>query len=138
MMYMERLKSMENLIKQFINKGYLNTELIQELNKQPYYFDSEIDVCAIDFDKHGEFFLKLILGTQLKYSYKEEVFDDELIEIEMPRELVPFLLDFNRVSPFILFDGKYFAAYVSKYLELILVTLKEKPDDNYLIFDVSI
>ena len=125
-------------IEEIKSNGFLTVELAQELKKQNYINGNEIDACAIDFKKDGEFFLKLILGTQLRYNLDEEDLNTDLIEMEMPRELVPFLLDFNRISPFILFEGKYFAAYVSKYLELILVPLKEKPDDNYLIFDVSI
>ena len=125
-------------IEEIKSNGFLTVELAQELKKQNYINGNEIDACAIDFKKDGEFFLKLILGTQLRYNLDEEDLNTDLIEMEMPRELVPFLLDFNRISPFILFDGKYFTAYVSKYLELILVPLKEKPDDNYLIFDVSI
>ena len=58
--------------------------------------------------------------------------------MEMPRELVPFLLDFNRFIPIIKFNERYFLTYVSKYLELILVPFDEEVDLDSLVFDISI
>ena len=114
------------------------SEMAQELKKQNYINGNEIDAYAIDFEKDGEFFLKLILGTQLKYNLEEDDFSDNLIEMEMPKELVPFLLDFNRFTPIIKFNERYFLTYVSKYLELILVPFDEEVDSDSLVFDISI
>lgn len=127
----------ENL-EEIKSNGFLTVELAQELKKQNYIIGNEIEVCDIDFEKDGEFFLKLILGTQLKYNLEEDDLNDNLIEMEMPEELVPFLLDFNRFTPIIKFNERYFLAYVSKYLELILVPFNEKVDSDSLVFDISI
>ena len=125
-------------IKEIKSNGFLTVEMAQELKKQNYINGNEIDAYAIDFEKDGEFFLKLILGTQLKYNLEEDDFSDNLIEMEMPRELVPFLLDFNRFIPIIKFNERYFLTYVSKYLELILVPFDEEVDSESLVFDISI
>ena len=120
------------------SNGFLTVKLAQELKKQNYIIGNKIEVCDIDFEKDGELFLKLILGTQLKYNLEEDDLNDDLIEMEMPEELVPFLLDFNRFIPIIKFNERYFLAYVSKYLELILVPFNEKVDSDSLVFDISI
>lgn len=125
-------------IEEIKSNGFLTVELAQELKKQNYIIGNEIEVYDIDFEKDGEFFLKLILGTQLKYNLEEDDLNDDLIEMEMPEELVPFLLDFNRFTPIIKFNERYFLAYVSKYLELILVPFNEKVDSDSLVFDISI
>ena len=125
-------------IEEIKSNGFLTVEMAQELKKQNYINGNEIDAYAIDFEKDGEFFLKLILGTQLKYNLEEDDFSDNLIEMEMPRELVPFLLDFNRFIPIIKFNERYFLTYVSKYLELILVPFDEEVDSDSLVFDISI
>ena len=125
-------------IEEIRSNGFLTVEMAQELKKQNYINGNEIDAYAIDFEKDGEFFLKLILGTQLKYNLEEDDFSDNLIEMEMPRELVPFLLDFNRFIPIIKFNERYFLTYVSKYLELILVPFDEEVDLDSLVFDISI
>ena len=125
-------------IEEIKSNGFLTVEMAQELKKQNYINGNEIDAYAIDFEKDGEFFLKLILGTQLKYNLEEDDFNDNLIEMEMPRELVPFLLDFNRFIPIIKFNERYFLTYVSKYLELILVPFDEEVDSDSLVFDISI
>ena len=125
-------------IEEIKSNGFLTVEMAQELKKQNYINGNEIDAYAIDFEKDGEFFLKLILGTQLKYNLEEDDFSDNLIEMEMPRELVPFLLDFNRFIPIIKFNERYFLTYVSKYLELILVPFDEEVDLDSLVFDISI
>ena len=125
-------------IEEIKSNGLLTVEMAQELKKQNYINGNEIDAYAIDFEKDGEFFLKLILGTQLKYNLEEDDFSDNLIEMEMPKELVPFLLDFNRFTPIIKFNERYFLTYVSKYLELILVPFDEEVDSDSLVFDISI
>ncbi len=125
-------------IEEIKSNGFLTVEMAQELKKQNYINGNEIDAYAIDFEKDGEFFLKLILGTQLKYNLEEDDFSDNLIEMEMPKELVPFLLDFNRFTPIIKFNERYFLTYVSKYLELILVPFDEEVDSDSLVFDISI
>lgn len=125
-------------IEEIKSNGFLTVEMAQELKKQNYINGNEIDAYAIDFEKDGEFFLKLILGTQLKYNLEEDDFNDNLIEMEMPKELVPFLLDFNRFTPIIKFNERYFLTYVSKYFELILVPFDEEVDSDSLVFDISI
>ena len=125
-------------IEEIKSNGFLTVEMAQELKKQNYINGNEIDAYAIDFEKDGEFFLKLILGTQLRYSIDEEDLNTDLIEMEMPRELVPFLLDFNRFTPIIKFNERYFLTYVSKYFELILVPFDEEVDSDSLVFDISI
>lgn len=125
-------------IEEIKSNGFLTVEMAQELKKQNYINGNEIDAYAIDFEKDGEFFLKLILGTQLKYNLEEDDFSDNLIEMEMPKELVPFLLDFNRFTPIIKFNERYFLTYVSKYFELILVPFDEEVDSDSLVFDISI
>lgn len=125
-------------IEEIKSNGFLTVEMAQELKKQNYINGNEIDAYAIDFEKDGEFFLKLILGTQLKYNLEEDDFNDNLIEMEMPKVLVPFLLDFNRFTPIIKFNERYFLTYVSKYFELILVPFDEEVDSDSLVFDISI
>lgn len=127
-------KNIENIK----SNGFLTVEMAQELKKQNYIIDNEIEVFDIDFEKDGEFFLKLILGTQLKYNLEEDDLNADLIEMQMPENLLPFLLDFNRIRPIIKFNERYFLAYVSKYLELILVPSNEQVDSDSLIFDISI
>ncbi len=127
-------KNIENIK----SNGFLTVEMAQELKKQNYIIDNEIEVFDIDFEKDGEFFLKLILGTQLKYNLEEDDLNADLIKMQMPENLLPFLLDFNRIRPIIKFNERYFLAYVSKYLELILVLSNEQVDSDSLIFDISI
>ena len=95
---------MENIkyftLKEIKDNGQLSQTLRKELAKQPYVNGESIEVFDIDFKTQAELFLKLIVGTQLKHQREhDELANSEIIEMELPESLVPFMLDYNRYCP---------------------------------------
>ena len=110
----------------------------KELAKQPYVNGESIEVFDIDFKTQAELFLKLIVGTQLKHQREhDELANSEIIEMELPESLVPFMLDYNRYCPTLKYEGLFFNSYITKFLELVMVPVEEDSTCGKLVFDIN-
>lgn len=135
-------KIMQNIIfksfKQIKDNEQLSQKLVEELAKQPYVNGESIEVFDIDFKTHAELFLKLIVGTQLKYQLEYDVLaNSEIIEMELPESLVPFMLDYNRHCPILKYEELFFNSYITKFLELVMVPVEEDSTCGKLVFDIN-
>lgn len=133
---------MENIkyftLKEIKDNGLLSQTLAEELTKQPYVNGESIEVFDIDFKTHSELFLKLIVGTQLKHQLEYDVLaNSEIIEMELPESLVPFMLDYNRYCPILKYEGLFFNSYITKFLELVMVPVEEDSTCGKLVFDIN-
>lgn len=135
-------KIMQNIIfksfKQIKDNEQLSQKLVEELAKQPYVNGESIEIFDIDFKTHAELFLKLIVGTQLKHQLEYDVLaNSEIIEMELPESLVPFMLDYNRYCPILKYEGLFFNSYITKFLELVMVPVEEDSTCGKLVFDIN-
>lgn len=135
-------KIMQNIIfksfKQIKDNGQLSQKLVEELAKQPYVNGESIEVFDIDFKIHAKLFLKLIVGTQLKHQLEyDKLANSEIIEMELPESLVPFMLDYNRHCPILKYEGLFFNSYITKFLELVMVPVEEDSTCGRLVFDIN-
>lgn len=135
-------KIMQNIIfksfKQIKDNEQLSQKLVEELAKQPYVNGESIEIFDIDFKTHAELFLKLIVGTQLKHQLEyDELANSEIIEMELPESLVPFMLDYNRHCPILKYKGLFFNSYITKFLELVMVPVEEDSTCGKLVFDIN-
>ncbi len=133
---------MENIkyftLKEIKDNGQLSQTLRKELAKQPYVNGESIEVFDIDFKTQAELFLKLIVGTQLKHQREhDELANSEIIEMELPESLVPFMLDYNRYCPTLKYEGLFFNSYITKFLELVMVPVEEDSTCGKLVFDIN-
>ena len=133
---------MENIkyftLKEIKDNRQLSSTLAEELAKLPYVNGESIEVFDIDFKTHAELFLKLIVGTQLKHQLEYDVLaNSEIIEMELPESLVPFMLDYNRHCPILKYEGLFFNSYITKFLELVMVPVEEDSTCGRLVFDIN-